>query len=487
MKLPPTASSSTDCKNQPLLFQELGSRKVVADFSGGTLSSDGGVLFLRQVDLSLGLTRRLAGCFGDQRHQVFVEHSVPELLAQRLYAEALGYEDVNDHQQVRHDPLLATACGKTDPLGEDRIFHPGPALAAPSTLNRLELSNNKNSRCHKLPHDPKKIEALLLEMGVRCLPKHAVEIVIDLDAMGHRLHGSQEGRHFNAYYDDYVYLPLYAFVGNIPLWAQLRGSDHDAAHGVVPALERIVSAIRRRCKKARIIVRGDSGFCRDEIMAWCESQQEVYYCLGLAKNSVLLERTERAMMDGRARRCLTGGARTRVFAEFEYQTKTETWSRARRVIAKAEVTAEGDNPRFIVTNLPAEGFKEDEDKTRFTAAPLYEELYCARGEMENGLKQQVLDLEADRMSTHYMASNQLRLWLATFAYLLMERVRALGLYGTELAKATVGSVRLKLFKVAAQVTVSVRRVYVQLSSAYPLQEIFRLCHRRLMGLPLWSD
>ena len=487
MTLPPTASSGTDCKNQPLLFQDLGPRKVVADFSGGTLSSDGGVLLLGQVDTALGLTRRLARCFGDRRNQVFVEHSVAELLAQRIYAEALGYEDVNDHQELRRDPLLATACGKVDPLGEERIFHPGAALAAPSTLNRLELSNNKKTRCHKIPHDPQKIQALLLELGVRCLPKHAVEIVLDLDAMGHRLHGHQEGRHFNAYYNDYVYLPLYAFVGNIPLWAQVRTSDRGAAHGVVEALEQIVPVLRRRCKRARIIIRGDSGFCREDIMAWCEKQPEVYYCLGLAKNSVLLERSERAMMDVRARRCLTGGAPTRVFTEFEYQTKTQTWSRARRVIAKAEVTAEGDNPRFLVTNLPAEGFKEDENKTRFTAASLYEDLYCARGEMENVLKQQVLDLEADRMSTHHLASNQLRLWLATFAYLLMERVRAFGLYGTQLAKATVGSVRLKLLKVAAQVTVSVRRVYVQLSSAYPMQEIFRLCHRRLMRLPLWSD
>ncbi|HXJ73852.1 MAG TPA: IS1380 family transposase, partial [Candidatus Dormibacteraeota bacterium] len=327
MKLPTTASSSTECRNQPLLFQDLGSRKVVADFSGGTLSSDGGVLFLRQVDSSLGLTRRLAACFGDQRHQVFVEHSVPELLAQRLYADALGYEDLNDHQQLRHDPLLATACGKKDPLGQDRLFHPGPALAGPSTLNRLELSNNKNTRCHKLPHDPEKIQALLVEMGARCLPKHAVEIVIDLDAMGHRLHGSQEGRHFSGYYDDYVYLPLYAFVGNIPLWAQLRTSDHGADHGVVGALEQMVAVIRRRCPKARILIRADSGFGHDPIMTWCESQPGVYYCLGLAKNSVLLERADKAMMDARARHCLTGAVRTRVFTEFEYQTTKGTWSR----------------------------------------------------------------------------------------------------------------------------------------------------------------
>jgi len=479
MKLQPTASSATDCRNQPLLFQDLGPRKVVADFSGGTLSSDGGVLLLRQADLSLGLTRGLVACFGDRRNPIFVEHALEQLLPQRLYAEALGYEDVNDHGHLRHDPLLATACGKEDPTGVHRRFHPGAPLAAPSTLNRLELSNNKATRCHKLPHDPKQIEALLLEMGARCLPKHAAEIVIDLDAMGHRLHGSQEGRHFNGYYDDYVYLPLYAFVGDIPFWAQLRTADHSAAHGVVAATAKIVAAIRQRCKQARIIVRGDSGFCVDELMSWCEAHG-VYYCLGLGKNSVLIEKTQRALAGARARHCLTGAV-TRVFTEFEYET-VRSWSRTRRVVAKAEVSARGDNPRFMVTNLPSKGFKEDEDPTRFAAQRLYEELYCARGEMENVLKQQTLDLAADRMSTHYLASNQLRLWFATFAYLLMERVRAMGLGGTELARATVGSVRLKLLKVAAQVRVSVRRVYVQMSSAWPGQEVFRLCHQRLMQL-----
>jgi hypothetical protein len=478
MKLHPTASSATDCKNQPLLFQDLGTRKVVADFSGGTLSSDGGVLLLRQADLSIGLTRGLAGCFGDLRNPIFVEHALEQLIPQRLYAEALGYEDVNDHEHLRRDPLLATACGKEDPTGAQRRFHPGAPLAAPSTLNRLELSNNKVSRCHKLPHDPNKIQALLPEMGARCLPKHASDIVIDLDAMGHRLHGQQEGRHFNGYYDDYVYLPLYAFVGDIPFWAQLRTADHGAAHGAAAALERIVAAIRRRCRSARLIVRGDSGFCVDELMSWCEAH-DVYYCLGLGKNSVLIDKTQAALGEARARHCLTGAA-TRVFTEFEYGTVSGSWSRARRVIAKAEVSALGDNPRFIVTNLPSEGFEDGEEKTRFTAQGLYEELYCARGEMENVLKQQTLDLAADRMSTHHLASNQLRLWFATFAYLLMERVRALGLCGTELARATMGSVRLKLLKVAAQVRVSVRRVYVQMSSAWPGQEIFRLCHRRLM-------
>jgi hypothetical protein len=456
---------------------------VVADFSGGTLSSDGGALLLRQIDAGLGLTRTLAGCFRDERNQLFVDHSLPQLLAQRIQALALGYEDLNDHEQLRHDPLLAAACDKPDPLGQDR-FNPldrGVALAGPSTLNRLELSNNKATRCHKLPHDPAKVEACLLEMGVRCLPKHAQEIVIDLDSMGHLLHGLQEGRHYNDYYGDYCYLPLYIVVGDVVLWAQLRTSDKGGADGVVPALTKVVAALRRRCKKARIVVRGDSGFGVDEIMAWCETQRAVYYCLGLQRNAVLIEQLTPALVKARMRYSLCGAPSVREFAGFEYRTQ-KSWSRARRVVGKAEVVSGEDNPRFIVTNLPAQGFAGEKDRARFTPARLYEELYCARGEMENVLKQQVLDLEADKLSTHFLASNQLRLWLASFAYLLLERLRALGCHGTELARATAGTLRLKLLKVAARVTVSVRRVYVQLSSAYPRPDLFRLCHARLMRL-----
>ena len=477
------AARTTDCSQQPLLFADLGPRQVVAEFTAGDLSSDGGVLLLRQVDRGLGLSRGLAGCFHDTRDARYVDHSVPQLVAQRLYGLALGYEDLNDHAFLRRDPLLATACDKVDPLGRDR-FNPafrGAALAAPCTLNRLELSNNKATRCHKLAHDPAAIEHCLLTMGVRCLPKHAREVVLDLDAMGHLLHGAQEGRHFSGYYDSYCYLPLYVFCGDVPLWAQLRTADQDAAADTVPALEKIVAALRKRSPQARIILRADSGFCREEIMAWCEGQPEVYYCLGLAKNSVLLGRLAPALFDARARYCLSGAPSTRVFTEFDYQTQ-KTWSRARRVIGKAEVSAAGDNPRFVVTNLPAGGFPEDGDPTRFEPARLYEELYCARGEMENVLKQQVLDLEADRLSTHYLASNQLRLWLATFAYLLLERVRAIGGAGTELARATAGSVRLRLLKVAAVVRVSVRRVVVQLSRAWPGRELYTRCAR---ALALW--
>jgi hypothetical protein len=467
-----TASRRTDCKDQPLLFQDLGHRQVVADFSGGFLSSDGGALLLRQVDASLGLTASLAQAFTDQRDPRYCDHTVRELLAQRLLAEALGYEDLNDHDILRRDPLLAVACHKRQPLGTERLHahDDGVALAAPATLQRLEQGHRPTDRYHKIHADPRKIEATLLTMGVRCLDKHAREIVLDFDAMGPRVHGLQEGRHFNAYYDGYVLSPLYFFVGDVPLWAALRPGDADAgADGVIPALEAMVPAIRRRCPQARIIVRGDSAFAREETMAWCEAHG-VFYCLGLGPNARLEAMIADALAAARARRCLTGAASARVFKELEYQT-LQTWSRRRRVVAKAEVMAAGDNPRFIVTNLPAEGWA-GQDRTRFTAAPLYEGFYCARGEMENVLKQQVLDLPGDRMSAHDLAGNQLRLWLATLAYLLLERLRSVYLRGSELARATVGTIRLRLLKVAAVVTVSVRRVYVRMSSAFPLQRLF---------------
>jgi hypothetical protein len=469
----------TDCKEQLLLFQDLGRRKVVADFSGGRLSSDGGVLLLRQVDQLLGVSQGLAQCFRDRRDARWVEHALGELLRQRLFGEALGYEDLNDHQLVRRDPLLAVACEKHDPLGQDRgrRGEAGVALAAAATLNRLKLSNNKQTRYHKLEHDPARVEALVLKLGVRCVPREAEEIVLDLDAMGHVLYGHQEGAHFNRYYDDYCYLPLYIFVGEVPLWAQLRTSDQDPIVGVVEALEKVIRALRARCPGARLIVRGDANFCREEVMSWCE-RAGVYYLWGFARNSALSAQLAPALAEARAAHCLCGGVPVRRFREFSYQTH-HSWSRARRVIGKAEVNAQGQDVRFVVTNLPLEGFARDTDRRRFAPQRLYEEGYCARGEMENVLKQQVLDLKADRLSTHYLASNQLRLWLATLAYLLLERVRTIGCRGTELARATAGSIRLKLLKVGAVVRVSVRRVYVQLSSAYAGRDLFRVCHSRL--------
>lgn len=486
MKRSPAASSETDCRNEPLLFQDLGPRKVVAEFTDASLSSDGGVLLLRQADRGLGVTRALAACFQDDRDPRWVDHSVEQLLAQRLYGMALGYEDLNDHEILRRDPLLATACEKRDPLGGDR-FRPqfrGAALASAATLNRLELSNAQRSRCHKLRHDPRALEACVLRLGVRCLPKHARELVLDLDATGTLLHGEQEGRFFQGYYGDYCYLPLYVVCGNIPLWAQLRTADRGAAFGALEAVQKIVAAIRERCPGSRIILRGDAGFSQEELMAWTESQPGVYFCFGLQQNPRLVREVEPALAEARARQIQCGGAPTRRFMEFSYGT-LRTWSRSRRVIGKAEVTAAGENPRFVVTNLSAEGFEEDTDPGRFSPAHLYEKFYCARGQMENVLKQQLLDLKADRLSTHHLVSNQLRLWLSTMAYLLLDRVRAVGLAGSKLAQATVGSVRLKLLKVAAQVSVSVRRVQVRLSSAWPWREAFVRCAKRLQEPALW--
>ena len=476
-----SASRTTVCPTEPLLFADLGRRQVLADFSGGYLSSDGGALLLRQVDASLGLTARLAQAFTDARDQSYCDHSLRELLTQRLLAEALGYDNLNDHATLRLDPLLAVACNKREPLGADRrqaaTAAPAVALAAPATLQRLEQGHRPDDRYHKIHPAPQQIEATLLTMGVRCLDKHAREIVLDFDAMGHLVHGLQEGGHFNAYYDGYILSPLYVFAGAVPLWAALRPGAADAGFdGVIAALEAIVPVLRQRCKKARIIVRGDSAFAREATMAWCE-KHGVYYCFGLAPNARLLAQIPETLAAARARRCLTGAQSARAFKEFDYQT-LNSWSRVRRVIAKAEVMAAGDNPRFIVTNLPARGFR-GEDRSRFTAAPLYENFYCARGDMENVLKQQVLDLPGDRMSAHDLKGNQLRLWLATLAYLLLERLRNVYLRGTELARATVGTIRRRLLKVAAAVRVSVRRVTVQLSSAFPLQGLFRQVARRL--------
>jgi len=466
--------------SQPLLFDDLGPRRVVADFSGGDLSSDGGCLLVRQIDRGLGVSRHLSACFHDGRDARYVEHELQSLVAQRVHGMVLGYPDLNDHNHLRLDPLLAVCADKLDPLGQNRLLpqDKGKALASPSTLNRLELGNNRSTRCHKISHDQDKIDQTLLLMGTRCVPKHAREIVVDLDAMGHLLHGTQEGRFFNAYYDDYCYLPLYIFVGNVPMLARLRTSDKDGADGAVEALKQVIGALRKRCPKARIIVRGDSGFCRPELMDWCEDE-DVYYCLGLARNPRLEQALCPAMVGARMQHCLTGAASVRVFTEFQYKT-LETWRQERRVIGKAEITHEGENPRFVVTNLSAQGFcKADAKAERFAPCNLYEQLYCARGQMENVLKQQVLDLHADRMSTHHMASNQLRLSLSALAYLIMERLRTLTLQGTELATATAGTIRLRLFKVAAMVQVSVRRVYVRLASSYPMQSLFRQCLNRL--------
>jgi hypothetical protein len=447
---------------------------VVADFSGGYLSSDGGAVLLRQLDQSIGLSRQLAGCFVDQRDARFVEHEVQELVAQRLNALALGYGDLNDHADLRRDPLLAVAANKLDPLGADRAeADRGRALAAPATLQRMETAvDPAGSRYHRLAAQPAAMRELLLRQGVRTLAKNTRTVILDLDATDARLHGAQEGRFFHGYYGDYCYLPLLAYVGDVPVWAELRTADHDAALGAVAALTAIVAVLRLRCPHARIIVRGDSGFCREELMAWCEAHG-VHYVLGLARNARLLVALGPTLWRARERACLCGG-RTREFADLTYRT-LDSWSCARRVVGKAEILGDKDNPRFVVTNLAA---------TEHAAGPLYEEVYCARGDMENAVKEHQLDLFGERLSCAGFASNEVRLLLASFAQLLVERLRAIALKGTVLATATAGTIRVQLLKIAAHVTVSVRRVHVRLASAFARQAVFAQAHAQLLA---WTE
>lgn len=423
--------SSTDCPQDSFQFQALGARQVVADFSGGRLSSDGGVLLLRELDGSLGLTRSVAACFQDRRNPDLITHTVPELVAQRIYGLALGYEDLNDHQNLRHDPLLAAAAGK---------LQPADVLASAPTLNRLEITVDRPaSRYHKIAPAPDRLEHLLLQLGVRTLRRRQREVILDFDATHDPLHGRQEGTFFHGYYDCHCYLPLYAFIGDALVWAQLRTAD-----------------------------RGASGFCREAILAWCEAHR-VDYVIGLARNARLFGELTPALVRAREQAVLGGGT-ARVFAEFRYRT-LDTWSRARRVIGKAERLGDKDNPRFIVTSLTRRG---DE---------LYEQVYCARGEMENRIKEQQGDLFGERLSSHGFAANQLRLWLSAFAYVLMERLRAVALKGTALAQATAGTIRLRLCKLAARVEVSVRRLRVRLAESAPVQALFAHAWRRLGPAP----
>lgn len=490
--------ATTDCYQQAFEFQALGGRRVEADFSGGHLSSDGGCLLLRETDRLTGLCAKLAGCFSDFRNQRFVEHALPVMLRQRILGIALGYEDVNDHDKLRLDPLLAAMCGREDLLGEERHLtqDKGKALAGKSTLNRLELGAQEiNARTKKIQAHPERIEALLLREGVRAIPRKSDIIVLDFDATDDTIHGAQEGRFFNGFYRDYCYLPLYCFCGDIPLWAQLRTSDGGADDGTLEALQKIVPAIRERFgKRVQIIVRADSGFCRDPLMSWIEAQANVHYVLGLKRNERLEGMLAPAFWDtallldeDATLRARAAGAQTppglpgtaRVFAELRYQTR-KSWSRERRVIGKAEVTEGKNNPRFIVTDITGgEAWARDCAAMFGGGRILYEHFYCGRGDMENRIKEQQLDMFADRTSTAHMKSNQVRLWLSTFAYLLMRQLRATALCGTRLAKATVGTIRLRLMKIAAQVTVSVRRVHVRLCGACPDADIFAHAHGRL--------
>jgi hypothetical protein len=445
----------TQCNSRQFEFEAVERRAVVAAFDGGAVSSDAGALLLSKLDRGIGLIGRFAGCFDDRRDPDLIEHSVATLLAQRVLGIALGYEDLIDHDQLRHDPLWAAALGKLEPKRRGECA----PLAGKSTLNRLERSPH-NARYHKIAHRAEAIEALFVEMFLDAHGTAPERIVLDLDATDDPVHGEQEGRFFHGYYGHYCYLPLYIFCGKHLLVAKLRPANIDGSAGSVEELERVIGQIRARWPRLQIVLRADSGFARDHLMSWCEANG-VDYVFGLAKNTRLEARIKADLAEAK-RLCEASARPARVFKDFVYRTR-DSWSTVRRVIGKAEHLPAGANPRFIVTSL---------DSEEWQARALYEDLYCARGEMENRIKEQQLDLFADRTSTATMKANQLRLWFASMAYVLLARLREVALAGTELAHATVGTIRLKLLKIGALVKLSVRRVRVAMASGCPYQDVF---------------
>jgi hypothetical protein len=467
----------TECTAGQLEFHGLGRRTVVGEFDGGKISSDSGGLLLREVEQRTHILKRLAGCCVDYRDPDQIEHTVESLIKQRVMGLALGYEDLNDHDALRHDSLLALLSDKQDVSGKTRKRDQdkGCALAGKSTLNRLELTPphaDAASRYKKIVADIEGMDDLLVDLFLEAYDNPPEEIVLDVDATDDPLHGNQEGRFFHGYYRSYCYLPLYIFCDEHLLCARLRPADQDGAAGTVDELARIVERIRLNWPKTRIIVRGDSGFCREDLMAWCEVHS-VEYVLGVPKNSRLKAIIAEEMAQAMSQYEATEQA-ARLFKDFHYQTRT-SWSCERRVIGKAEHLAKGENPRFVVTTLAAE---------EWDACSLYEDLYCARGDMENRIKEQQLALFADRTSTHEMRSNQLRLYFSSFAYVLMQTLRHLGLEGTSMARAQCDTIRLKLFKVGAHIRISVRRVRIAFSESYPYAGLFRQIMQRLQQIPL---
>ena len=443
----------TECNQESFAFAAHFSRQVTAQFDGARMTTDGGALLLRQADRKIGLLRRVTACFCDGRDPGRVQHRLPEMLAQRIYGLALGYEDLNDHEQLRHDPLLAVLAGQRE------VEEP---LAGKSTLNRMELTpagSLATQRYHKITYAPEPLDGLLVDIFLEAHPVPPAQIVLDLDVTDTPLHGEQEARFFHGYYGHYCYLPLYIFCGDHLLCARLRPSNQDASAGSVEELQRIVGQIRARWKKTRIIVRADSGFCREELMAWCEAHQ-VDYVLGLARNPRLRKNIARPLRQAQQQHRQSGKP-ARVFSQFFYRTR-KSWSRRRRVVAKAEYLEKGENPRFLVTSLPAEPWE---------ARALYEQLYCARGEMENRIKEQ-LSLFSDRLSSETLRANQLRLYFSSLAYVLLHALRRLALAGTEWARAQVDTLRLRLLKIAAEVRITARRIWVRYSHAYPWNHLF---------------
>jgi hypothetical protein len=444
----------TECIQSDFRFKACGKREIVAKFDGGTISSDGGAFLLRQTDQRLNLLPRLANCFLDGRNQEQVEHSIAEMLSQRIYGLALGYEDINDHEQLRQDPVFGILAGR------EELERP---LAGKSTLNRMELGTGINSRYKKITFWKEAVDELLVQVFIESQAKAPAEIILDVDTTDLPLHGQQEGRFFHGYYDSYCYLPLYIFCGEHVLCARLREANHDAAFGSLREIRRIVAPIRAAWPEVKISLRGDSGFCRNELMSWCENNG-VKYIFGLARNQRLRKIIGAAMHEATQQWKQTGKP-ARVFSEFLYQTKKTKkggWERERRVVAKAEHIDGKENPRFVVTNLTSE---------EGAAQALYERQYCGRGDMENRIKEQ-FSLFADRVSSETIRSNQMRLYLSAMAYILVSGLRRLGLQGTELADAQVSTIRTKILKIGAQIRVTVRKVWVSMASSYPWPTLY---------------
>jgi len=444
----------TECNQSSFGFETFGTREIVSRFDGGAISSDGGAFLLRQTDTRLNLLPRLARCFLDGRNQAQVEHSVLEMVSQRIYGLALGYEDLNDHEQLRKDPVFGILAGRED-------LEP---LAGKSTLYRLELGTGFNSRYKKITFWRDAVDELMVNIFTESCKTAPGEIVLDIDTTDLPLHGKQEGRFFHGYYDNYCYLPFYVFCGEQLLCARLREANHDAAFGSLDEIRRIVAQIRTAWPEVKILLRGDSGFCRNELMSWCEANN-VNYLFGLAKNK-RLSRIIGADLNTAAKQWKETGKPARIFSEFSYgakKTKSGGWDRERRVVAKAEHIDGKTNPRFVVTSLTSE---ECEAQT------LYEKKYCARGEMENRIKEQ-FSLFADRVSAETIRANHTRLYLSAMAYILVSGLRRVGLEGTDLAKAQVSTIRMKLLKIGAQIRVTVRKVWVSLASSYPWQGLYQ--------------
>jgi hypothetical protein len=434
----------TECTQSGFGFKAFGSREIVARFDGGTISSDGGVLLLRETDQRINLLTRLADCFLDGRAQRMVRHPILDMVSQRVYGLALGYEDINDHEQLREDPLFHVLAGRED------LEQP---LAGKSTLNRMELGNGEENRYKKITFWKQGIDELLVQVFLESYEQTPEEIILDVDSTDLPLHGQQEGRFFHGYYDSYCYLPLYMFCGEQVLCARLRQSNSDAYAGSLAEIQRIIGQIRATWPEVKIILRGDSGFCRNELMSWCENHG-VDYVFGLARNPRLRRMIGQALWEARQEWEKTGQP-ARLFGEFDHQPKRRKkggWDRSRRVVAKAEHIDGKENPRFVVTSLPVEPW---------AGQALYEELYCARGDMENRIKEQ-FSLFADRVSAETMRANQMRLYWSVMAYVLVSGLRRLGLKATELAQAQVSTIRTKLLKIGAQVRVSVRKVWVSI-------------------------